>query len=296
MPNGPLRPPSFNASGGPPPRPIQQLRSLSASELPADATQSQRAQMGLQETLGINFFKLVIIWSFLFLTMTCTYFGCLIWAFSVFGFGKDLDRSCNQYLIWMWCFIGNLVFHGLFGPIIKKKLGLRQGEPPPPAVNRFVALQLHTSLLLLIVGLALSTNDQSSECALEEKPYIKSWQVLCAMGLVTNVIIYGGLGAIGVMLVWLARNGFLVDDKNAAPTNTVASLPTVDTLSATDEECSICLTKFDDSGDTIRKTPCGHCFHQKCLENWFKCSRTCPNCRADVVALKEGRGGGEELL
>ena len=83
------------------------------------------------------------------------------------------------------------------------------------------------------------------------------------MGLVTNVIIYGGLGAIGVMLVWLARNGFLVDDKNAAPTNTVASLPTVDKLSATDEECSICLTKFDDSGDTIKKTPCGHCFHQK---------------------------------
>ena len=90
MPNGPLRPPSFNASGGPPnrPMPLTSLRSLSVSDLPENATQSQRAQRSLQETLDVNFFKLIIIWSFLFLTMTCTYFGCLIWAFSVFGFGK----------------------------------------------------------------------------------------------------------------------------------------------------------------------------------------------------------------
>ena len=85
----------------------------------------------------------------------------------------------------------------------------------------------------------------------------------------------------------------------AAPADTVANLPTVAGVDAKDSECSICLSSFadsDGSDDVIKETPCGHCFHQKCLENWFKCSRTCPNCRVDVVQMKEGGGEGDDRV
>ena len=39
-------------------------------------------------------------------------------------------------------------------------------------------------------------------------------------------------------------------------------------------ECSICL-----QNKTDLKLPCTHCFHEKCLEEWFDSSPTCPLCR-----------------
>ena len=43
-------------------------------------------------------------------------------------------------------------------------------------------------------------------------------------------------------------------------------------------ECSICLMD-----ETDLKLPCNHCFHEKCLAEWFEESPTCPMCRKDYV-------------
>jgi len=40
------------------------------------------------------------------------------------------------------------------------------------------------------------------------------------------------------------------------------------------QECPIC-----QEGVVDVKTKCGHYFHQKCLENWCKISKSCPMCR-----------------
>lgn len=40
------------------------------------------------------------------------------------------------------------------------------------------------------------------------------------------------------------------------------------------EECSICQEHCSNL-----KTKCGHFYHQKCLENWYKINQTCPLCR-----------------
>lgn len=47
-------------------------------------------------------------------------------------------------------------------------------------------------------------------------------------------------------------------------------------------QCSICLDDLNGSTKEMR-TSCGHCFHEKCLQDWFKTDHTCPNCRAHTL-------------
>ena len=44
------------------------------------------------------------------------------------------------------------------------------------------------------------------------------------------------------------------------------------------EDCQICMENF---GETTRALPCGHCFHDKCIQDWFvkRSSHPCPICR-----------------
>uniref|UniRef100_A0A1J3JXB5 RING-type E3 ubiquitin transferase n=1 Tax=Noccaea caerulescens TaxID=107243 RepID=A0A1J3JXB5_NOCCA len=48
------------------------------------------------------------------------------------------------------------------------------------------------------------------------------------------------------------------------------------------EECSVCLSEFeeDDEGRLLPK--CGHAFHVDCIDTWFRSRSTCPLCRAPV--------------
>uniref|UniRef100_A0A131YZM2 E3 ubiquitin-protein ligase TTC3 n=1 Tax=Rhipicephalus appendiculatus TaxID=34631 RepID=A0A131YZM2_RHIAP len=51
-------------------------------------------------------------------------------------------------------------------------------------------------------------------------------------------------------------------------------------------QCSICLDDLNGQTQEIR-TSCGHCFHEKCLQKWFKTDHTCPNCRAHTLSDKD---------
>lgn len=50
-------------------------------------------------------------------------------------------------------------------------------------------------------------------------------------------------------------------------------------------QCSICLNNIK-KGDKFIRTMCtpevNHCFHEDCINEWFKANTTCPNCRADL--------------
>ena len=50
------------------------------------------------------------------------------------------------------------------------------------------------------------------------------------------------------------------------------------------KECSICLDDFSDSSEIVL-TDCNHCYHQKCLKEWFTHQRRCPICRNDWVRV-----------
>jgi hypothetical protein len=47
--------------------------------------------------------------------------------------------------------------------------------------------------------------------------------------------------------------------------------------------CAICLDEIHPC-DKIRKTPCGHLYHESCLQGWFTQGSRCPLCREDCSA------------
>merc|ERR1712226_769025 len=47
-------------------------------------------------------------------------------------------------------------------------------------------------------------------------------------------------------------------------------------------QCPTCLEDFSKE-HAIKKTICGHFFHEECLEPWLRMNRTCPLCRADLA-------------
>ena len=48
------------------------------------------------------------------------------------------------------------------------------------------------------------------------------------------------------------------------------------------ETCVICLDGLDEN-DKIRKLPCKHVFHKKCIDQWAFCNKmTCPICNDDI--------------
>ncbi|KAL6631060.1 hypothetical protein ACP70R_028400 [Stipagrostis hirtigluma subsp. patula] len=48
-------------------------------------------------------------------------------------------------------------------------------------------------------------------------------------------------------------------------------------------ECAICIAEFAD-GEEGRLLPrCGHSFHARCIDVWFRFHTTCPLCRASVL-------------
>lgn len=49
-----------------------------------------------------------------------------------------------------------------------------------------------------------------------------------------------------------------------------------------DQSCAVCLTNFEE-GETLRALPCGHCFHDTCVDQWLLRSAHCPTCRRPVA-------------
>ena len=52
------------------------------------------------------------------------------------------------------------------------------------------------------------------------------------------------------------------------------------------QECTVCFEKFN-KGEIIKKLPCDHIFHNKCIKPWLKKSVNCPNCRLNIKTFFE---------
>jgi hypothetical protein len=48
------------------------------------------------------------------------------------------------------------------------------------------------------------------------------------------------------------------------------------------QDCSVCSDGFR-KGEKIRKLPCKHIFHDKCIMPWLDKNSTCPNCRFNLL-------------
>jgi len=94
----------------------------------------------------------------------------------------------------------------------------------------------------------------------------------------------------------LLRLGEAVGDVKQERWNMVAQdhisiLPTfkfakndVKALDENDSKCKCMVCQFSyDEGETLRKLPCGHCFHAECVDQWLKDKDCCAYCRQPIV-------------
>lgn len=48
---------------------------------------------------------------------------------------------------------------------------------------------------------------------------------------------------------------------------------------AAEIQCAICFDDYSQNESDVRKLPCNHLFHEKCIFPWLKSNATCPVCR-----------------
>jgi hypothetical protein len=52
--------------------------------------------------------------------------------------------------------------------------------------------------------------------------------------------------------------------------------------------CAVCLEDFE-AADELRRMPCSHSFHRRCIFRWLRISRLCPWCRFPLPSVDEQR-------
>lgn len=81
----------------------------------------------------------------------------------------------------------------------------------------------------------------------------------------------------------------------AATTSQIAALPVEKFVPGSLEEseamCSICLTEYTE-GTLIRRLPCGHDFHRRCVDKWLQRNKRCPLC---IHAIDQPCERGDKL-
>jgi hypothetical protein len=53
-----------------------------------------------------------------------------------------------------------------------------------------------------------------------------------------------------------------------------------------DEMCSVCQYDYL-PGERLRKLTCIHSFHRRCVDDWLKKEKVCPNCKEEVVLCEK---------
>ncbi|XP_020094975.1 E3 ubiquitin-protein ligase Os04g0590900 [Ananas comosus] len=60
------------------------------------------------------------------------------------------------------------------------------------------------------------------------------------------------------------------------------------------EQCSVCLSEFQEE-ERLRLLPaCGHAFHVQCIDAWLKSHSNCPLCRATILVPEDERSGEDK--
>lgn len=68
-------------------------------------------------------------------------------------------------------------------------------------------------------------------------------------------------------------------------------MATQEELADNSDNCAICWEKME----TARKLPCGHLFHNSCLQSWLEQDTSCPTCRLALNMQPNHRENTQEL-
>ena len=129
-------------------------------------------------------------------------------------------------------------------------------------------LEWSTYLVFLITTWPLKINFLDSKSNIL---YAASFFIFQIVGILISFLI---------VLIGLFSCTFMCCMRSAPPLNVnLGQLPTVEVVINDQMECCICMDK-----NTLPwiHTPCGHEFHDDCLQNWKRVNNTCPVCRFDI--------------
>ena len=83
-----------------------------------------------------------------------------------------------------------------------------------------------------------------------------------------------------------------VDDLKKPEYGSVSKTSTKDDLDDL-PHCSICLGEYED-GEAMVQLPCGHLFHESCINSWTESHTKCPLCNLDLEAASGDGSSGDE--
>lgn len=76
---------------------------------------------------------------------------------------------------------------------------------------------------------------------------------------------------------------YLIEDPNGLTKEQINTLPTRDFCKIDQlKTCSICITEYTESSK-IRILPCGHEYHDECIDQWLSENDSCPICRNRIL-------------
>lgn len=85
------------------------------------------------------------------------------------------------------------------------------------------------------------------------------------------------------MLLQLDQNNVKSSAQAGLSASAIDNMPTnvykAPTGGAPIPSCSVCLEEFKDGKSVVRRLPCLHYYHAKCIDKWLKTSPLCPVCK-----------------
>jgi len=231
----------------------------------------------LMGCVAIVFFGIVVAGVVIYVT------GWMVWS-------KSRDQPCDQPLQW-WLFTMLLI------PVVQCQLNNHIDERP----KRLQALVMPTLLCSGIYFLTKCKTCAETNPSLYDfvKMYIIFQSVLW-LAMMFTVLCFV------TVIMWAHQRG-LLPHQGGGPSNPAkpGTINEIETVSFSPDlfadiavgkppdespECSICQDVFDHQ-KVIKRTPCGHFFHEECLASWLeKFAKTCPLCRMNIEEALEQRG------
>eukprot|EP00929_Paragymnodinium_shiwhaense_P079368 TRINITY_DN41307_c0_g1_i1.p1 TRINITY_DN41307_c0_g1~~TRINITY_DN41307_c0_g1_i1.p1 ORF type:complete len:359 (+),score=79.29 TRINITY_DN41307_c0_g1_i1:73-1149(+) len=232
------------------------------------------------------------------------FFGLLV------ALGMEMNVDCDAPLrLWSFVEFVNTVYGVVHVLLMQWCCSDEQGLPQEDEAvararaRRHCARQVYASVMMLYEfvwqAMGLYWVQTSATCKEESPKLYVAVTVYPAFCIVFNIVVAINTVGLLTILMWMLRHG-LLSSEDAAPSGTVEKLelieygsPELQALLPEHSECSICLGAFKESAPDvengqprmeIRRTPCGHVFHTKCLGNWLQLKRACPLCREDIVS------------
>mmetsp|Transcript_79191 Transcript_79191/g.183747 ORF Transcript_79191/g.183747 Transcript_79191/m.183747 type:complete len:327 (+) Transcript_79191:95-1075(+) len=169
-------------------------------------------------------------------------------------------------------------------------------EPPPFRVR--VYHRCVTGFVFVWHCIGLHWVRTSKTCSETAPRLYRAVYIFATFNIVFNIFTTLSTFGLSQMLASLLRRGLLptsiLPADLTAPEGTLECQETVTyspELLCDSPQCPTCLEDFTKEHN-IKKTVCGHFFHEECLAPWLRINRYCPLCRSDLARGLQGQAIG----